>query len=190
MFDEFDPVPIASGSVSQVYQAKYKNQKVAVKVRHPGVDVYIERDIDLMFMLSKAASYLSPSYEIPISHKSLKKTFTDQLDFTTEMRNLKTFNKMFKGNKDVKFPQPFVESTKEEVLVEEFVEGVPVSFYESNRHPLNKIIARQGSEAFFEMLMKNNFIHADCHGGNIFIAMEKPKYNFFTEIWGALKDFT
>ena len=55
------------------------------------------------------------------------------------------------------------------VLVETFVEGVPVSYYEVNPHPLNKVIARLGSRTFFEMLMKNNFIHADCHSGNIFV---------------------
>ena len=37
VFDSFEREPIASGSVSQVYQAVYKGQKVAVKVRHPGV---------------------------------------------------------------------------------------------------------------------------------------------------------
>lgn len=55
------------------------------------------------------------------------------------------------------------------VLVETFVEGVPVTYYEKEKHPLNKVIARLGSTTFFEMLMKNNFIHADCHGGNILI---------------------
>ena len=41
MFEEFDEEPIASGSVGQVYKAKYKGKKVAVKVRHPGIDKYI-----------------------------------------------------------------------------------------------------------------------------------------------------
>lgn len=35
MFEEFDYNPIASGSVSQVYKAKFKGKIVAVKVRHP-----------------------------------------------------------------------------------------------------------------------------------------------------------
>jgi aarF domain-containing kinase len=35
IFSEFDPQPIASGSVSQVYKAVYQGKKVAVKVRHP-----------------------------------------------------------------------------------------------------------------------------------------------------------
>jgi predicted unusual protein kinase regulating ubiquinone biosynthesis (AarF/ABC1/UbiB family) len=38
------------------------------------------------------------------------------------------------------------------------------------------------------MLMKNNFVHADCHGGNILISSEERDYNFFTEVWDYLKD--
>jgi predicted unusual protein kinase regulating ubiquinone biosynthesis (AarF/ABC1/UbiB family) len=52
--------------VSQVYQAIYKGQKVAVKVRHPGVDKYIERDMDLLFMISRTLSFFSGKYEIPV----------------------------------------------------------------------------------------------------------------------------
>jgi predicted unusual protein kinase regulating ubiquinone biosynthesis (AarF/ABC1/UbiB family) len=61
IFEEFDPIPIASGSVSQVYKAIYKGKKVAVKVRHPNVDKYIERDINLLFFLSYIASLFSPA---------------------------------------------------------------------------------------------------------------------------------
>jgi predicted unusual protein kinase regulating ubiquinone biosynthesis (AarF/ABC1/UbiB family) len=32
------------------------------------------------------------------------------------------------------------------------------------------------------MLMKNNFIHADCHGGNILIELNEPKTSFASEI--------
>jgi predicted unusual protein kinase regulating ubiquinone biosynthesis (AarF/ABC1/UbiB family) len=54
-----------------------------------------------------------------------------------------------------------------------------VTYFESNRHPLNAVIARLGASAFFEMLMKNNFIHADCHGGNILVEITKQSTSFF-----------
>ena len=59
MFEEFDPVPIASGSVSQVYQAKFEGHNVAVKVRHPDVGKNLSRDIDLMFKFSRFLSFFS-----------------------------------------------------------------------------------------------------------------------------------
>lgn len=66
IFESFDPVPIASGSVSQVYQAVYNGEKVAVKVRHPGVETYIERDINLLFFISRTLSVFSRKCEIPV----------------------------------------------------------------------------------------------------------------------------
>lgn len=80
---------------------------MAVKVRHPDVDKYIERDVNLLFFLSYLASFISPAMEIPVSEHSLKKTLTEQLDFTFEMKNLNTFNKMFESRGDIKFPFPF-----------------------------------------------------------------------------------
>jgi aarF domain-containing kinase len=87
---------------------------------------------------------------------------------------------MFKSRKDVNFPSPFAENTKDSVLVESFIEGMPITYFENNKHKLNPVIAKLGSEVLFEMIMKNNFIHADCHGGNIFISTEEKPYNFFT----------
>jgi predicted unusual protein kinase regulating ubiquinone biosynthesis (AarF/ABC1/UbiB family) len=68
--------------VSQVYRAQYKGKKVAIKVRHPNVDKYIERDINLLFFLSYLASFFSPAMEVPVSETSLKRTLIEQIDFT------------------------------------------------------------------------------------------------------------
>mgnify|MGYP006353854241 FL=1 len=37
-FDQINPVPVASGSISQVYEAVFRGKKVAVKVRHPNIE--------------------------------------------------------------------------------------------------------------------------------------------------------
>lgn len=74
-------MPIASGSVSQVYKGVFKGHKVAVKVRHPEVDKYIQRDVNILFGISKFLSLFSKSYEIPVGESSLKKTLVDQIDF-------------------------------------------------------------------------------------------------------------
>lgn len=110
-------MPIASGSVSQVYKAKYHSRKVAVKVRHPGVDTYIERDVELLFMVSKIGSWFSKSLNIPIGQESMKKTLVDQIDFNIEKDNLKAFNTMFYRNKHVRFPMAFESGTKDSILV-------------------------------------------------------------------------
>lgn len=34
---------------------------------------------------------------------------------------------------------------------------------------LNRVIAMNGAKTFFEMLLQHNFVHADCHAGNILV---------------------
>lgn len=127
--------------------------------------------------------------EIPISEESLKRTLTEQVNFIHEKKNLEKFIHNFKDSKDVKFPFPIAERTTDAVLVETFIEGLPITYYEKNKHPLNKVIARIGTMTFFEMLIKNNFIHADCHGGNILVQIKpNQKYNFFTEATDFAKE--
>jgi predicted unusual protein kinase regulating ubiquinone biosynthesis (AarF/ABC1/UbiB family) len=38
------------------------------------------------------------------------------------------------------------------------------------------------------MLMKNNFVHADCHGGNILVEIQEKKSNIFYKIWESLTE--
>lgn len=56
---------------------------------------------------------------------------------------------MFAGRKDVGFPVAFEGDNSDSVLIESFVEGVPVTFYEKNPHILSSVIARLGATTFF-----------------------------------------
>lgn len=73
-----------------------------------------------------------------------------------------------------------------------YIEGKPITYYEKNHHVQNKIIARVGASAFFEMLMVHNFIHADCHGGNIYVTLKKREHTFYKYIkfqWDWFKTY-
>ena len=45
------------------------------------------------------------------------------------MKNLNLFSHQFKERMDVKFPSPYAENTKDMVLIESFLEGLPVTHY-------------------------------------------------------------
>lgn len=78
--------------MSQVYKAVYKGKKVAVKVRHPEVDRYIQRDVQLLFEISRFLSIFSKRFQLPVGEESMKKTLFEQIDFNIEKDNLITFN--------------------------------------------------------------------------------------------------
>lgn len=106
LFESFDPVPVASGSVSQVYSAVLHGNKVAVKVRHPKVGKNLVRDIDLMFKISGFFSYFSKLFAIPITSDSLKKILSEQLLFLKEKKNLEKF-KSTVNETNLSFPKVY-----------------------------------------------------------------------------------
>ena len=53
VFDKFEEVPIASGSIGQVYKASIGGEDFVVKVRHPGVKEMINKDLSILFGASK-----------------------------------------------------------------------------------------------------------------------------------------
>ena len=85
------------------------------------MDKYIQRDVNILFGISKFLSIFSKAYEIPIGESSMKKTLIDQIDFNIEKENLKIFNKHFYGNETVKFPIAFEKETRDSILIESFV---------------------------------------------------------------------
>lgn len=143
-----------------------------------------------MFMFSKFFSIFSKKFEIPVTTHSLKKILAEQLYFLQEKRNIDKFNTII-IDKNVKFPQTFPEST-DEVLIEEYIDGKTIGFYENHAHNMNRLIANIGAKAFFSMLMKYNFVHADCHAGNILVTIkEAPNEitNYFYSIANRIKSY-
>lgn len=54
------------------------------------------------------------------------------------------------------------------------------------------MIANLGAKAFFSMLMKYNFVHADCHAGNILVRFKDDSNEItrkFTSWFNKVKNF-
>ncbi|TPX48141.1 hypothetical protein SeMB42_g01763 [Synchytrium endobioticum] len=169
IFEEFDEHVIGTGAIAQVYKAKIRNHPgyVAVKVLHPGVEDQV---------------WLSLTDEA----QTFADMMVDQLDLSQEGRHLVQFRKEFSGWRYVAFPKPLqiVVSTEghvlvsdeinnnsgHRVLVEEFVDGTPLSrFMRCSPSLYDEEIARLGLETFLEMLLINNHVHVDMHPGNIMV---------------------
>ena len=63
------------------------------------------------------------------------------------------------------------------VLTETFEDGMSLTlFLDDKASPLHSTIANLGLKAFYKMLIYDNFIHADCHAGNIMVRITpQPK---------------
>jgi len=191
---DFGKAPIGSGCIGQVYRAydRLTEVDVAVKVLHPGIRKKVTYD---MFWI-KWTAYLLDS--IPSFHwlsfqehvTQFEQLMHRQLDLRYEAHNLRRFHQNFAagGGKrfaEVRFPEPLLEITQQNVLVETYEKGITLAKYFSSskandaeeeavganlRKYGEKKIARIGCDAFIKMLFEDNFIHGDLHPGNILVS--------------------
>ncbi len=174
LFAEFDPVPLGSASIGQVYRARlHEGDVVAVKVQRPEAQSRVEADLALM---RDFASLLDARFgdRIFIDVTELVAEFEGvirrELDYEAEARNARRFAANFEGT-PVKIPQIHTDLSARRVLTMEYIEGT--RFH--NIQPLlltpaeRRRVATMGAEAIFKMAFEDGFFHGDPHPGNLIL---------------------
>ena len=175
LFPEFEPVPIASGSIGQVHRARLPSGRlVAVKVQHPGIRERIEIDLAILTELAALAEeYLSElqSYRPVAIVQEFQRVLLRELDFRREFRHLQLFRRHFRDNSLVRFPEPIAERSSIRILTLEYLEGIALSQIDPQSLSDDQAteLARRGAVIFLEMIFRDGFFHADPHPGNILL---------------------
>lgn len=174
VFKSFDSTPIASASIAQVHVAYLKSgEKVAVKVQRPEIndiiraDIEVLKDIAALMMRSEELSSLRPKELVAAFERSI----LSELNFNEEARHLSRFEELFKEDKLVVTPKPFLNLCSKNILTMEFLEGTKISKLDelkSEGHDL-KALARNGFDAYFKQIFEWGYFHADPHPGNLII---------------------
>lgn len=176
-FKEFDPEPVAAGSLSQVHKAiLHDGTPVAVKVKRVGIDKVIESDIELMRAIAQwlennpEIGFLNPLGIVEEFARSIRR----ELNFSIEARVIQMFRKNMSQNKHVFIPKVYKKLSTPELLVMDWVDGVRVDNFDEyeNRRCDRKTIARIGCEILCKMVCEDRLFHADPHPGNIFITYD------------------
>ncbi|KAK7362964.1 hypothetical protein VNO77_05089 [Canavalia gladiata] len=192
IFENFEEVPVASGSIAQVHRAslKYcypgkpaKPLVVAVKVRHPGVGESIRRDFAIINLVAKSSKFIHALNWLRLdeSVQQFAVFMMSQVDLAREAAHLNRFIYNFRRWRDVSFPKPVYPLVHPAVLVETYENGESVSHYvdELQGHEgIKSALAHIGTNALLKMLLVDNFIHADMHPGNILVRSKPPKRLF------------
>ncbi|KDQ20338.1 hypothetical protein BOTBODRAFT_125948 [Botryobasidium botryosum FD-172 SS1] len=205
VFEEFDQVPIGTGAIAQVYRAKLRPElisqyvhiddvagvdgapspfatEVAIKILHPHVEKMISRDLAIMSCFARILTLL-PGMEwlsLPEEVEVFGTIMREQLDLRNEVCHLNQFEKNFRGRRAaVTFPRPLEMASHKDVLVEEYVDALPLkAFMKNGGGPFDQTIANLGLDAFLNMLLIDNFVHSDLHAGNIMVKFYKPSTRF------------
>lgn len=189
IFSVFDPVPIGSASIACVYQAQLRQtgEKVAVKVRRPGIRELFEADfqvLDLLARLSETLTLVRPGFTTNI-RSEFRNSLSSELDFRREGRLGELFRRRAGKARDlhVNAPKVYFEFSNEEVLVQEFVSGMwlweilnalqwsdPAGLARMRELNLNpKIIARRLLHVHYWSVYSHLSFHADPHPSNIVV---------------------
>lgn len=173
VFARFEVTPLAAASIAQVHRAVLRDgTEVVVKIRRPGVRPRVEADLRLIAELARKAEQASAEiarYRPRALIAQLSEVMLDELDFTTEGRNTDRFAADFARNPDVVIPTVHWDYTNDQVLVQDYLDGVaPIDAERLQAAGIDpRRLARVGAEAVLDMVLVNGRFHADPHPGNL-----------------------
>ncbi len=205
IFDHFDPEPIATASIGQVYIAYLSGQKVAVKVQRPSVKTDFAGDIRLMTIAMHliTALHVKPLYWMLEPMREFVAWTREELDYRSEARYMEHTRRHAGDNAKELVPAVFWNYTTHCVLTLEFLEGVTVLDYlralaagdEVLQHKLNTMgfaphqFACNIIENFLADAFRHGMFHADLHPANLMICRDNTVGYIDFGITGVLSPY-
>ncbi|MEV5343098.1 AarF/UbiB family protein [Streptomyces sp. NPDC052676] len=175
VFAEFDREPLAAASVAQVHAAVLRDgTRVIVKVRRPGVDRLVERDLDIVGRLARTLEQRTGwgrSLGLTELAHGFAAALREELDFRVEARNLTVVRRAAEERRDgsVVLPAVHEELSTERTLVMSRIDGVPLGRARPDSPEHGAKLARTLLTALLDQIMYDGVFHADPHPGNILL---------------------
>ena len=170
--------PVAAASIAQVHKARVRDEfgerDVAVKVRRPGVERQLNRDLGDMKV---AVRWLEKNFPDTKRLKpvgvveTLSRSLRMETDFRLEAAAASEFAENVSREVDFRIPSIDWDRTAAEVLTLEWIDGTKLSDVAELRrrgYDLPKLGAVV-IQTFLRHAMRDGFFHADMHQGNLFI---------------------
>ncbi|MGB1072368.1 MAG: ABC1 kinase family protein, partial [Planctomycetota bacterium] len=135
LFRQFEEIPVASASIAQVYKAiTLDGRSVAVKVRKPGIEKLIERDLGLLDQFAEALSRQPESggFDPVAVVRELHHALEGELNFFMEKNSIDRIRDFFEEDPSVAIPQTMSELCTGEVLVMDWFDGIPAGKMETS----------------------------------------------------------
>jgi len=164
--------PIAGGSLAYVYTADYRNERIALKVRRPGLKPVIRRDLRVVRGLIPLITLFASErqqYSIENAADDFADIIINELDFAREGTIMADIRENFADDDRVVIPDTYEDLCSERVLAMEYLtgrkitddsafDGIDVTQHEMATRIIN---------VYLEMGLVDGVFHADPHPGNL-----------------------
>ncbi|MEP6508686.1 MAG: AarF/UbiB family protein [Gemmatimonadales bacterium] len=175
MFESFDREPLASGSLGQVYRARYEGRDVVVKVLRPGVEELVASDIHAV---SRILDIISARWSnshlrgFRVVVDEFSRRIGEEMDFNQEATNAIAIADRFATNPNVLVPMIETALTRQRVIVMEYMEGTKIDSLAalvSSGAMNGQRVVESVVEAYIQMMLVDGLFHADPHAGNLLV---------------------
>ncbi|MEN3583164.1 AarF/ABC1/UbiB kinase family protein [Streptomyces sp. ZYX-F-203] len=166
LFLEFDDRPAAAASIGQVHRGVWHDgREVAVKVQYPGAGEALTSDLNQIGRLARLLGPLVPGLDVKPLVEELRDRICEELDYELEAEAQRAIAAEFEDDPDLVVPD--VVHQREQVLVTEWIDGIPLSSIitdgtREQRNRAGQLLAR----FLFAGPARTGLLHADPHPGN------------------------
>ncbi|PWI15699.1 ABC transporter ATP-binding protein [Streptomyces sp. Act143] len=166
LFLEFEDKPSAAASIGQVHRGVWHDgREVAVKVQYPGAGEALLSDLNQLSRFARLLGPLIPGMDIKPLITELRDRVSEELDYGLEAQAQQVHAEEFADDPDVVVPG--VVHQCDQILVTEWIEGVPLSEIIADGTPEQRDRAGQLLARFlFSGPARTGLLHADPHPGN------------------------
>lgn len=178
LFNDFETTPLGSASIAQVHGATLlTGEKVVVKVLRPDIEKLIERDVRMLYTLTRIVHRWFPRLAVLRLHEvvsELETTLQHELDLVRECANSSVLKRNLSDMHNVKIPRVYWDQTATRVATMERIHGTCIGDRDALiAHGVDlPRLAKKGVELFFTQVFHHRYFHADMHPGNVFINTE------------------
>ncbi len=175
LYESFDPEPIGSASIAQVYKARTSDGRdVAVKVLRPGIRERFARDMETyewaaahLEALGGEVARLRPRAVID----NLRRWTQRELDMRREAASASELADGTKATEGYRVPDVDWDRTNSRVLTIEWIDGTKISDLDTLKEQGHDLpdLARRLVLAFLSQAIDAGHFHADMHQGNLFV---------------------
>lgn len=176
LFASIDPEPLASASVAQIHRGQLANGlEVAVKVRRPGVEETVARDLDLIRSTARLLDKRSEKaqlLQVEALADELDVHLRAELDLEEEAHNTELIGRFVAEAKHLVVPRVIRPYVTKRVLVLELLEGEKVTPAHGLEPERARELARELFRFYVRQVTLEGVYHADPHRGNVLLTPE------------------